>query len=272
MEDMSEFGVPSAGSPGKYKWLGAGEFPTELPSGVIAMGARSYVPGVGRFLQPDPNPGGSANAYAYTYGNPLNESDPSGEWSLNETSGGASAVGSGPGVQLQGGTGIAEGAIVPPPVNRQAEEAFWADPPWDQVTAGDEEYEEYEEYEGEQGESEWANYRHGANPNSEESHVEPISLYQQLGEEVSKGSYAPAGGLFFIAAGHGTPAPKHGHHGSANEGGCTPGYARGKRCRPSSNEGLEVATNLCIFNWWNPYGWACGAYYAGKKIYVEARK
>jgi uncharacterized protein RhaS with RHS repeats len=42
------------------------------------MGARSYVPQLGRFLQPDPIPGGSANAYAYTFGDPVNTSDPSG--------------------------------------------------------------------------------------------------------------------------------------------------------------------------------------------------
>jgi hypothetical protein len=44
------------------------------------MGARSYVPQLGRFLQPDPTPGGSANAYTYTFGDPVNSSDPSGEF------------------------------------------------------------------------------------------------------------------------------------------------------------------------------------------------
>ncbi len=52
--------------------------PTELPSGVIAMGARSHVPQLGRYLQPDPVPGGSADAYAYVFGDPVNSSDPSG--------------------------------------------------------------------------------------------------------------------------------------------------------------------------------------------------
>jgi RHS repeat-associated protein len=77
--EPSEFGVPTSSSPAKYSWLGAEQQPTELPSGVIAMGARSYVPQLGRFLQPDPIPGGSANAYAYTFGDPVNSSDPSGE-------------------------------------------------------------------------------------------------------------------------------------------------------------------------------------------------
>lgn len=39
------------------------------------MGARSYVPQLGRFLQSDPLPGGSANSYAYTDGDPVDETD-----------------------------------------------------------------------------------------------------------------------------------------------------------------------------------------------------
>jgi RHS repeat-associated protein len=76
--EMSEFGVPTTSTPTKYSWLGAEQQPTELPSGVIAMGVRSYVPQLGRFLQPDPVPGGSADAYTYTFGDPVDESDPSG--------------------------------------------------------------------------------------------------------------------------------------------------------------------------------------------------
>jgi RHS repeat-associated protein len=80
--DTSEFGVPTTTLPSKYSWLGAIELPTELPSGVISMGARSYIPQLGRFLQPDPIPGGSANAYSYTFGDPVNSSDPSGEYTF----------------------------------------------------------------------------------------------------------------------------------------------------------------------------------------------
>jgi RHS repeat-associated protein len=76
--DTSEFGVPTTSLPPKYSWLGGLELATELPSGVVAMGARSYVPELGRFLQPDPVPGGSANSYSYTFGDPVNSSDPSG--------------------------------------------------------------------------------------------------------------------------------------------------------------------------------------------------
>jgi RHS repeat-associated protein len=77
--ETTEFGVPTTSAPAKYSWLGADQLPTELPSGEIAMGARSYIPQLGRFLQPDPISGGSADAYAYTYGDPINTADPSGE-------------------------------------------------------------------------------------------------------------------------------------------------------------------------------------------------
>jgi RHS repeat-associated protein len=81
--DTTEYGVPRTGTtPPKYSWLGADVLQTELPTGVIAMGARSYVPQLGRFLQIDPRAGGSADAYAYTFGDPVNTSDPSGEWTF----------------------------------------------------------------------------------------------------------------------------------------------------------------------------------------------
>ena len=75
---MTEYGVPTTSTPAKYSWLGASQLPTELPTGVIAMGARSYIPQLGRYLQPDPIPGGSANAYTYVFDDPNDETDPSG--------------------------------------------------------------------------------------------------------------------------------------------------------------------------------------------------
>jgi RHS repeat-associated protein len=77
--DTTEFGVPRTSTPPKYSWLGGTGAPTTLPSGVVALGTRSYVPQIGRFLQSDPVEGGSSNAYAYSSGDPVNNSDPSGE-------------------------------------------------------------------------------------------------------------------------------------------------------------------------------------------------
>ncbi|SFY49458.1 hypothetical protein STEPF1_02696 [Streptomyces sp. F-1] len=39
------------------------------------MGVRLYNPGTGRFLSTDPVPGGSANAYEYCNGDPINHFD-----------------------------------------------------------------------------------------------------------------------------------------------------------------------------------------------------
>jgi RHS repeat-associated protein len=80
---MTEYGVPTTTKPEKYGWLGGDLLAAELPSGTIDMGARSYIPQLGRFLQTDPVPGGSANAYAYTFGDPVNASDPSGEYTAS---------------------------------------------------------------------------------------------------------------------------------------------------------------------------------------------
>jgi len=58
---------------------------TELPSGVIQMGVRSYVPALGRFLTRDPAFGGSANAYEYASGDPVNNFDLTGEKCVGDT-------------------------------------------------------------------------------------------------------------------------------------------------------------------------------------------
>ncbi|HEX5310001.1 MAG TPA: RHS repeat-associated core domain-containing protein [Solirubrobacteraceae bacterium] len=78
----TEYGVPRTSSPPKFSWLGSAQVSTEFPSGIIAMGVRSYVPQIGRFLQPDPIAGGSANTYAYTFGDPVNTSDTSGAFTV----------------------------------------------------------------------------------------------------------------------------------------------------------------------------------------------
>jgi hypothetical protein len=46
------------------------------------MGARVYDPYTGTFLQTDPIPGADANAYGYTDGDPVNETDLSGDMSV----------------------------------------------------------------------------------------------------------------------------------------------------------------------------------------------
>lgn len=71
-------GVPANG------WLGGHQRTTEFgqaqgSGGPMQMGARVYLPAVGRFLQVDPVDGGSANAYDYAFQNPMNMQDLSGQ-------------------------------------------------------------------------------------------------------------------------------------------------------------------------------------------------
>ena len=62
-------------NPEKYAWLARwAPHRTALRSG--GNGCPLLRPQLGRFLQPDPIPGGSANAYSYTFGDPVNTNDP----------------------------------------------------------------------------------------------------------------------------------------------------------------------------------------------------
>jgi RHS repeat-associated protein len=89
---FDEFGNPlqssllSGGDP-VFGWLGSKARRTQLPSGVIQMGVRSYVPALGRFLTPDPVRGGSANAYDYANQDPVNNFDLTGQVCMNRKRG-----------------------------------------------------------------------------------------------------------------------------------------------------------------------------------------
>lgn len=62
-------------------WLGTEErFVEQSATGIIRMGVRLYDPSLGRFLSVDPLDGGSANAYDYVNGDPINGFDLAGTW------------------------------------------------------------------------------------------------------------------------------------------------------------------------------------------------
>ncbi len=124
--ETSEYGVPRTSITAKYSWLGAEQRPTELPTGIINMGARTYIPQLGRFEQTDPQPGGSINAYTYTDDDPVNESDPNGEATYNYQAAETGSAEEG----LPEAYG-APGAIKPPPADLQAEAEFAAHSSWD---------------------------------------------------------------------------------------------------------------------------------------------
>ncbi|MGE5527129.1 MAG: RHS repeat-associated core domain-containing protein, partial [Methanosarcina sp.] len=83
--EFDEFGVPKQATTPQFGWVGGKMRRTEFPSGVIQMGARSYIPTLGRFLTPDPVHGGSANAYDYANQDPINAFDLDGNCSTKRS-------------------------------------------------------------------------------------------------------------------------------------------------------------------------------------------
>lgn len=76
--EADEFGLLLESGKREYGWLGAKERRTTMNSGLVQMGVRSYIPGMGRFTSLDPVYGGSANAYDYGNQDPINMFDLSG--------------------------------------------------------------------------------------------------------------------------------------------------------------------------------------------------
>lgn len=74
---VDEYGVPTGTTMGqrKYGFLGAAQRESLNYGSAVAMGARTYLPQVGRFAQTDPVMGGSAGPYDYVDGDPVNEVD-----------------------------------------------------------------------------------------------------------------------------------------------------------------------------------------------------
>ncbi|MGW1365073.1 DNRLRE domain-containing protein [Streptomyces chartreusis] len=76
-----EYGNPQGDGPAaRYGWLGGKQRSSETVTGATLMGVRLYDPTTGRFLSVDPVPGGSANAYEYCGGDPINRYDLDGRW------------------------------------------------------------------------------------------------------------------------------------------------------------------------------------------------
>ncbi len=72
-------GVPRGGKPARYGWLGSAQRPTELESGIVNLGSHSYVPQLGRSLQPTETRTG-ASPYVLGSGDPVNESAVNGRY------------------------------------------------------------------------------------------------------------------------------------------------------------------------------------------------
>jgi RHS repeat-associated protein len=237
--EASEYGVPHTAAPARYSWLGGAQRPTELPSGMIAMGARGYIPQLGRFLQTDPSPGGSTNTYGYTNNDPVNEADPMGEASEWTTTFNEEAYGAGEGTRLDGGVGIAPGAIMPVAVSAQLVEEFNAQPPWEAAA------------------------------------VLSAAMEAALARDFADGFFGHDGlSIFDAAAATGGGKNKVNRHGSPNEGGTGKCRSGGKMVHGKCQPGKGNVPNNCgtvagvaggaVGGIWGPVGAAVGGYLASE--------
>jgi RHS repeat-associated protein len=97
-DDTGTTGTKAATNP----WTYAGGY-NDTTSNRIKFGARYYHPSRGRFTQPDPS-GQENNRYLYAGANPINNTDPTGLYSLGDFLGGA--IGQGIGAVASAGIGI----------------------------------------------------------------------------------------------------------------------------------------------------------------------
>lgn len=100
---LADIPIPATAEGGMdFGWLGQHTVPIEHVASqqALEMGARTYLPILGRFLQTDPVSGGSANNYDYVNGDPINSIDLTGTVAR-------------PSVGYEGGGGGGVGAVLP---------------------------------------------------------------------------------------------------------------------------------------------------------------
>jgi RHS repeat-associated protein len=269
--DTSEFGVPTVTAPAKYSWLGSIELPTELPSGVTTMGVRSYVPELGRFLQPDSIPGGSANAYSYTFGDPVNTTDPTGAYTATASKAAELAMALyGQGIAAQRNAErrqreAAEKVAAELAAEAAAQAAAAAAAAGPQNASEEGPSEEWEEWWEEEGGWEYVSDHQHGEAGAHEPHPEAAVLYQPLGEAAG-GELAERG------------QPEHGGnaHDVSGDGCGDGGYCHGhwvKRSEKGHRHGepiggspLEPLDGFCLTaGAFNPFtGYYCAAYDLGR--------